>query len=234
MSEVKLLGCPFCGGEPVIKSHRWAGNNEVKAHYVHCQKCNANSHGRNTVEKTVAFWNTRAQPKPEVAPDDEALLLRVVETSGNYVYATLREQGKAHSYRILRDEAEEALCRRFAELRATSLKYQLAFGDRDNDAHRLADRVAELRAELARWQSGELCTAKDAANNLHNLEVLGCANRRAEIAEARVAELEAAQIPTPPEGMHYELVRDGTTPRQRANHKRHARHIAILMNKGPK
>lgn len=51
-------------------------------------------------------------------------------------------------------------------------------------------------------------------------------------AAERVAELEAAQIPTPPAGMHYELVKDGTTPRQRANHKRHARHIAIIMNKG--
>lgn len=59
----KLLPCPFCGGEPIIKSHRWA-NDTVKAHYVHCQKCNVNSHGRNTVAKTVAFWNTRAALRP--------------------------------------------------------------------------------------------------------------------------------------------------------------------------
>lgn len=46
-----------------------------------------------------------------------------------------------------------------------------------------------------------------------------------------IAAILGNQIPTPPAGMHYELVKDGTTPRQRANHKRHSRHIAIIMNK---
>lgn len=70
---------------------------------------------------------------PAPAPDDEALIATVFHDT----------HGKGM-------QAREALRRRFAELRATSLKYQLAFGDRDNDAHRLADRVAELEAEIRR------------------------------------------------------------------------------------
>ena len=94
-------------------------------------------------QQIVAAWNTRAQPKP--APEVEALfrdLEQCVNDSGD-------DTGEGMAARNAGWRAIEALRRRIAELRATSLKYQLAFGDRDNDAHRLADRVAELEAALA-------------------------------------------------------------------------------------
>lgn len=100
-----------------------------------------------------------AQPKPEVAPDDEALIddFRVAAI----VYGALDENpGNAAAGKVV-DQKHQALRRRIAELRATSLKYQLAFGDRDNDAHRLADRVAELEAAQAacRDKTIEECAA---------------------------------------------------------------------------
>ena len=60
-----IAPCPFCGGEANVINHRWSGNNEIKAYYVHCIKCNANGHGRNTKEKALAAWNRRALP-PEM------------------------------------------------------------------------------------------------------------------------------------------------------------------------
>ena len=173
MSEVKLLGCPFCGGEPVIKSHRWAGNNEVKAHYVHCQKCNANSHGRNTVEKTVAFWNTRAQPKPEVAPDDEALILNfesAIEVLSDPDRDEYADEVALAQAELDLNAAREALRRRFAELRA-ALKRACAIGEG------LAARAKAAEASL------------EQTNGIYriSLEKQVICERRAKAAEAALA-----------------------------------------------
>ena len=102
-------------------------------------------------QQIVAAWNTRAQlDKPEVAPDDEALITSLeMESAAVSECFQNGSQDEIHEATDDLKKAREALRRRFAELRATSLKYQLAFGDRDNDAHRLADRVAELEAALA-------------------------------------------------------------------------------------
>lgn len=161
-----LLPCPFCGGEPIIKSHRWA-NDTVKAHYVHCQKCNVNSHGRNTVEKTVAFWNTRAAltPKPlSVAPEDEAHFKALAQCvhdcgDGDTDSQAVREYGYI---------AIDALRRRFAELRAVQdagdamNKALLAWLDENMDAKpdtpesvtlkRLSDIIEPY--ESVRWPIG--------------------------------------------------------------------------------
>lgn len=103
-------------------------------------------------QQIVAAWNTRAQPKPEVALDDEALILNfesAIEVLSDPDRDEYADEVALAQAELDLNAAREALRRRIAELRATSLKYQLAFGDRDNDAHRLADRVAELEAALA-------------------------------------------------------------------------------------
>ena len=91
-------------------------------------------------------------PKPEVALDDEALILNfesAIEVLSDPDRDEYADEVALAQAELDLNAAREALRRRIAELRATSLKYQLAFGDRDNDAHRLADRVAELEAALA-------------------------------------------------------------------------------------
>ena len=103
-------------------------------------------------------------PKPEVALDDEALILNfesAIEVLSDPDRDEYADEVALAQAELDLNAAREALRRRIAELRATSLKYQLAFGDRDNDAHRLADRGAELEAAQAacRDKTIEECAA---------------------------------------------------------------------------
>ena len=50
-NEVKLLPCPFCGGEAFIV-HRSGG-------WIYCVECGAESGYFNTLEKAIEAWNRR-------------------------------------------------------------------------------------------------------------------------------------------------------------------------------
>lgn len=173
----ELRECPWCGEKPAGLSicegstFRWVIGS--------CPSCGANpgeirrdtsisAEDRHIEDEKIAIaaWNTRAQPKPEVAPDDEALITSLeMESAAVSECFQNGSQDEIHEATDDLKKAREALRRRIAELRATSLKYQLAFGDRDNDAHRLADRVAELKAALAACRDKTIedaCAAVDA------------------------------------------------------------------------
>ncbi|MBR4930736.1 MAG: Lar family restriction alleviation protein [Bacteroidaceae bacterium] len=62
MSEIKLLPCPFCGGEAEVIGHYIkAGANNFQ-YFVRCKKCKARPQPFYTFkkkEKAVEVWNTR-------------------------------------------------------------------------------------------------------------------------------------------------------------------------------
>ena len=51
MSELKLLNCPFCGGE--------ARNESCGNYWVKCTKCGSRGSVKNTEKEAINQWNTR-------------------------------------------------------------------------------------------------------------------------------------------------------------------------------
>lgn len=62
MSEIKLLPCPFCGGEAELIGHYIKGVPNDFQYFVRCKKCKARPQQFYTFkkkEKAVEAWNTR-------------------------------------------------------------------------------------------------------------------------------------------------------------------------------
>ncbi len=55
MSEIKLLPCPFCGGEAEYCKGDWIG----KEYWVKCTKCSCKTSLSNNYKKPIEEWNTR-------------------------------------------------------------------------------------------------------------------------------------------------------------------------------
>lgn len=55
MSEIKLLNCPFCGGEAKVIEN----NQYTDIHSVMCKNCFAESDRYHTQEEAIKQWNTR-------------------------------------------------------------------------------------------------------------------------------------------------------------------------------
>ena len=55
MSEIKLLPCPFCGGEAEYCKGDWIG----KEYWVKCTKCSCKTSLSNNYKKPIDEWNTR-------------------------------------------------------------------------------------------------------------------------------------------------------------------------------
>lgn len=51
--------CPFCGGEPRLTQHRWAGNGRHKGYQVSCAVCKAACAIRVKLADAVALWENR-------------------------------------------------------------------------------------------------------------------------------------------------------------------------------
>ena len=81
MSEIKLLPCPFCGGEATVY------DDEYNHYAIGCKLCcdvTPVTTWEDTVEKASAIWNTR---KPM-----ERIVERLEEESGYYGYFGSEEQ----------------------------------------------------------------------------------------------------------------------------------------------
>lgn len=55
MSEIKLLPCPFCGGEAELCKGDWIG----KEYWVKCTKCICKTSLSNNYNEPIKAWNTR-------------------------------------------------------------------------------------------------------------------------------------------------------------------------------
>ena len=55
MAEIRLMPCPFCGGESVFCHHEQTG-----VCWVRCKKCGVTTRGGNRLQ-VVEAWNTRAE-----------------------------------------------------------------------------------------------------------------------------------------------------------------------------
>ena len=80
MSEIKLLSCPFCGGEAKICDEDF-----LKGRFVYCTECGIQTQlyvTGNTIEKAVSDWNTR-KPMERIV---ERLEEKIVKPSYDCVY----------------------------------------------------------------------------------------------------------------------------------------------------
>ena len=83
MSEIKLLPCPFCGGEAHIEEHKFwdekAKGFPVQTYGVVCDNCCSMSwqHYRHK-EKAIEQWNTR-KPMERIAEQIEFLEHRTID-----------------------------------------------------------------------------------------------------------------------------------------------------------
>jgi len=65
-----LLPCPFCGGEPIIRSSDWIGLDTV---WCPNDDCSAAVETTGTPEEAIAKWNTRSTPSASAGPQAEAV-----------------------------------------------------------------------------------------------------------------------------------------------------------------
>ena len=72
----KLLPCPFCGGEAIVRG------SIVTYDHVACRKCNSAMIG-DTKEEAIEKWNTRPNPWHTETPTEEGWYL--VQTKGYWV-----------------------------------------------------------------------------------------------------------------------------------------------------
>lgn len=88
MSEIKLLPCPFCGGEARLRGERYFQPN-VRRNVI-CKECFSNSGWYKTDEEAIKAWNTR---KPM-----ERIIERLEEEKERKISATKTEINlrKAH------------------------------------------------------------------------------------------------------------------------------------------
>ena len=59
MSEIKLLPCPFCGGEKL--DQEYADQGEWTEYWIECPNCEVVI-SRDTKGKAITAWNTRVNP----------------------------------------------------------------------------------------------------------------------------------------------------------------------------
>ena len=60
MDELKILPCPFCGGEAIKSAEDYFALENACKSYVWCKKCGTTSGLQFSHEIAVAAWNRRA------------------------------------------------------------------------------------------------------------------------------------------------------------------------------
>ena len=89
MSEIKLLPCPFCGGEAVIY-HQSSKYTNRDGNFVHCMECgcrtklfecygNTTKTHEDTKQEAIEAWNTRKPMEQIVERLEEELKLSDIE-----------------------------------------------------------------------------------------------------------------------------------------------------------
>ena len=81
MSEIKLLPCPFCGGEELA-----IGSSELH-NYVMCTKCLCKTSFLRTKAKTIETWNTR-KPMQEIVERLEERI-RILDNTSDINYPSV-------------------------------------------------------------------------------------------------------------------------------------------------
>lgn len=54
-----LLDCPFCGGEPVMRSLK-SKEIDRNRHFIHCRSCGADGGWAKNENNAINLWNQRA------------------------------------------------------------------------------------------------------------------------------------------------------------------------------
>lgn len=91
MSEIKLLPCPFCGGEAEVIGNYIKGVPNNFQYFVRCKKCKARPQPFYTFkkkEKAVEAWNTR-KPMERIVERLEEMKMRYFLIIGNSGSANL-------------------------------------------------------------------------------------------------------------------------------------------------
>ena len=109
MSEIKLLPCPFCGGEAYTYTATSVTNGEkTKVWQVHCKDCRLN-YPLNikclTEEEAIKKWNTR-KPMERIIERLEKIINRTKkeEKQNNDVVDTAMRCSYEHSMKIVKEE----------------------------------------------------------------------------------------------------------------------------------
>jgi Lar family restriction alleviation protein len=64
MSELKLLPCPFCGGDATIGANEYYDG--ANTFYIYCTSCGVQQMTTKIrTDEAIAAWNRRAQPENE-------------------------------------------------------------------------------------------------------------------------------------------------------------------------
>lgn len=108
MSELKLLNCPFCGGE--------ARNESCGNYWVKCAKCGSRGSVKNTEKEAINQWNTRTPmanileklEESQERYDDVAFM--EMNTNGHaldFEYAHGKKDGVQEAINIVKQEIKQ-------------------------------------------------------------------------------------------------------------------------------
>lgn len=89
MSEIKLLPCPFCGGEAKVIEN----NCYTDIHSVMCKNCFSESDRYHTQDEAIEAWNTR-KPMQEVDPVVHGRWL--INCDSYYPYCSVCKEESGH------------------------------------------------------------------------------------------------------------------------------------------
>lgn len=81
MSEIKLLTCPFCGGEAEMEEDYSYGHGLLFSYKPHCSKCGCNIGMFSDKTEAIEQWNTR-KPMERILTRFEGLISKRVAWVG--------------------------------------------------------------------------------------------------------------------------------------------------------
>ena len=98
MSEIKLLRCPFCGGEAELLK----GQCEID-NYVMCLECRSKTKLYNTKASAIKAWNTR-KPMQNIVERLEEEHMALFSAKQEISFAMYRDKSIAEKARVLQEK----------------------------------------------------------------------------------------------------------------------------------